>query len=415
METRSKQLHSGSLYWPHTISKVPSYPTLNKRISTQVAIIGGGMTGALCAAVLAKTGISTVLVEGGKVASASTAANTGLLQFSNDIMLYELAEQIGELKAVQFYKECQRALKALAELASSIPFDTGFHVRKSLYYANDVIDAAKLYKEYMLLSKYAFPVGWDLPEALARRIPFRKEAALVTRGDAEINPVRFAHGLIAQAAWNQVRVFEHTRVQEIQRKNGAFIIHTESGEISAHYIVRASGYLPGINNPSRIKPILQRSYAMTTAANAVPESWPGDYMMWETARPYFYFRTTPDGRVIAGGLDEERQDPVTAEHELKVRTDLLITELQKLFPDSRFEAEYAWCGTFGESEDGLPYLGEDVEQPGIFHALGCGGNGTVYGMIAAEMLKDYVNGRKHPLTSLLAPGRSAAEQISIII
>ncbi|MBP1993996.1 NAD(P)/FAD-dependent oxidoreductase [Paenibacillus eucommiae] len=415
MNVTQSKLHNGSLYWPSTMSDIPSYPALNQRVVTQVAIIGGGMTGAICAAVLARSGIPAVVVEGNLAASGSTAANTGLLQFSNDIMLHQLAEQIGEMAAVQFYSACRQALKSLSELADTASFETGFHQRSSLYCASSLEDASKLYKEYGLLRKYGFPVDWGVPSHIQHQDSFRETAALVTHGDAEVNPVRFAHGLIDGAVKQGTKVFEKTKVQEIERRNGRFVIHTANGQIIANQLVRAAGYLPGIESSQQIKPILRRSYAITTPPNSLPSSWPNHYMMWETARPYFYFRTTPDGRIIAGGLDENRPDPVTDSNYLENRAKHLLAELSSLFPEKQWAAEHAWCGTFGESADDLPFLGESPEQPGLFHALGCGGNGTVYGMLAAEMLKAQLLGEKHPLSALLTPRRAGAKPNTQII
>ncbi|NHN32049.1 NAD(P)/FAD-dependent oxidoreductase [Paenibacillus agricola] len=412
----SQKLHHGSLYWPTTLppSQIPSYPSLEGQITAEVAIIGGGITGALCAAVMARSGIKTVLVEGNRVASGSTAANTGLLQFSNDIMLNELAEKIGEAEAVRFYGECRKALVSLAQLDEDIPFETGFHVRSSLYCASTSSDVPKLFKEYSMLRKHGFPVEWGSPHNVGHHLPIRKPAALVTHGDAEINPVKFAHGLIAEAAQKGALIYEHTKVQEVKRVGEKFVITTDFGEIIANRVVRAVGYVPGVSNSTQLKPILKRSYALVTPANSLPDAWPYDCMMWETARPYFYFRTTPDGRLIAGGMDENQADPVTDTDYLVKRTQLLLAELRKLFPGNHWEAEHAWCGTFGESEDDLPFLGETPEQPGIFHALSCGGNGTVYGMIAAEMLRNRILGLDHPMDALLAPKRQIQNRETVL-
>jgi glycine/D-amino acid oxidase-like deaminating enzyme len=406
-DSNSQQLHTGSLYWPTTISHVPKYPALQGHAITEVAIIGGGITGALCAAVLARAGISTILVEGRRVASGSTAANAGLLQFSNDKMLNELADMIGEADAVQFYGECRKALTSLSKLDDAIPYDTGFHVRSSLYCASTSSDVPRLFKEYSMLRKHGFPVEWGSPHNEGHHLPIRKPAALVTHGDAEINPVRFAHGLIAEAERKGAQIYENTPVQDVKRVGERFVITTDLGEIVANRVVRAVSSIPGIERPSRIKPILKRSYALVTPANSLPAAWPYDCMMWETARPSFYFRTTPDSRIIAGGIeDEDQSDPVTDDAYLAKCTRKLLEELARLFPEQKWEAEHAWCGTFGESEDDLPFLGETAEQPGIFHALACGGNGTVFSLIAAEMLRNRILGLTHPMHALLAPERS---------
>ncbi|WP_240415560.1 NAD(P)/FAD-dependent oxidoreductase [Paenibacillus periandrae] len=406
--------HSGSLYWPTTLTHIPSYPALQGHITTEVAIIGGGITGALCAAVLARSGIPTVLVEGQRVASGSTAANTGLLQFSNDTMLSELADKIGETDAVQFYGECRKTLTRLYKLANEIPYDTGFHVRSSLYCASTSSDVPRLFKEYSMLRKHGFPVEWGSPHNTGHHLPIRKPAALVTHGDAEINPIRFAHGLIAEAAHKGANIYENTVVEGVQRMGDKFVITTDFGEIIASRVVRAVSDVPGIESPSRIKPILKRSYALVTPANSLPASWPYDCMMWETARPYFYFRTTPDRRIIAGGIDENQADATNDTDYLFNRTLRLLEELGSLFPEKQWEAEHAWYGAFSESVEDLPFLGETAKQPGIFHAFSSGGNSTVYSMIAAEMLRNRILGQEHPMHALLSPERPAQPDSSAV-
>jgi glycine/D-amino acid oxidase-like deaminating enzyme len=405
-----RKLHDGTLYWPKTMPNMPVYPVLRQRISTEVVIVGGGMTGAICAAIMARHGIPCVLIEGKRVASGSTAANTGLIQFSSDIMLSELMGRIGEPDAVLFYQACRKALVALAQLSADTGEDTGFYTRSSVYCASTEDDMAKLIREYSILRKYDFPVIWGIPSRVGGRVSELKAGALTTHGDAEINPVRLAHALITFAVRHGVQVFENTGVLEVGRVNGKLSLLCAEGEIVANHVVKATGYLPGIVTPtSETSPILKRSFALATVSGQVPDEWPDRYMMWETARPYFYFRTTPDGRIIAGGSDENLSDPTINDKLLRNRTNGLLSELSQLFPDTDWKVEDAWCGTFGESADDLPFLGEHPDQPGIYHALGTGGNGTIFSMIAAGLLKDRLMGRDNPLASLLSPKRNLSD------
>ena len=72
-------------------------------------------------------------------------------------------------------------------------------------------------------------------------------------------------------------------------------------------------------------------------------------MIWETARPYLYMRTTPDNRIIAGGLDEEIPNQDQRELRAKNQSDVLLEEVKSYFPLEALEVDYAWGAVFGNT------------------------------------------------------------------
>ena len=50
----------------------PKFETLNKNLKTDVLIIGGGITGILCAYMLEKSGVDYALVEADRICSGIT-------------------------------------------------------------------------------------------------------------------------------------------------------------------------------------------------------------------------------------------------------------------------------------------------------------------------------------------------------
>jgi glycine/D-amino acid oxidase-like deaminating enzyme len=52
------------------------------------------------------------------------------------------------------------------------------------------------------------------------------------------------------------------------------------------------------------------------------------------------------------------------------------------------------AGTFGETKDGLGYVGIPKGYENTYFILGFGGNGITFGLIAAEMLKDMLLSRE---------------------
>lgn len=109
---------------------------------------------------------------------------------------------------------------------------------------------------------------------------------------------------------------------------------------------------------------------------------------WERADPYLYFRVTSDRRVMVGGEDEPFVNPDKRDALLPAKTTKLLRKFGDYFPALRPEVAFAWAGTFGETKDGLPYIGEAPGHPGALFTLGFGGNGIVYSIIAAELIRD---------------------------
>ena len=124
--------------------------------------------------------------------------------------------------------------------------------------------------------------------------------------------------------------------------------------------------------------------------------------MWETARPYFYLRTTADHRIVFGGADEPFANPSRRDRQLHAKTRRLERRFAALFPELAFRADYAWTGTFAETSDGLPLIGPARPGSRVLHALGYGGNGITFSQIAARILRDHCLERPNRDAALFA-------------
>ncbi|QAY66901.1 NAD(P)/FAD-dependent oxidoreductase [Paenibacillus protaetiae] len=409
----SKKLHSGNLYWPTTMSGEAAYPGVQTDIQTQTVIVGGGMSGIMCGYIFAKSGIPCVAVERGAIADGSTSANTGLLQFSNDIMLWELIEQIGEHDAVAFYRACKTAIEQLARAAGDIPADVGFRRRSSLYFASSEQDLPKLNKEFEALNRSGFDVEYWQPRDIAARFPFSKPGAIVTHGDAEVNPYQFVHGLAGRAVQEGLQLYEHTDIVSHETgHDGKHRLLTADGyTLTCDQVVFAVGYEPEELKGKLVKAELNRSFVAVSAPQQDLSPWHERFMLWETARPYLYMRTTVDGRVVIGGLDEESQAPIEGKHARQKRTEKLYKLIAAYFPSFDAPLEYEWSATFGESSDNLPFIGEDPHRRGVYYCLGYGGNGTVYSTIGSLLLRDLIAGYDNPLARIVGLERATLAKV----
>ncbi|SFA79590.1 MULTISPECIES: FAD-binding oxidoreductase [unclassified Bacillus (in: firmicutes)] len=405
------KLHNGSLYWPNTLQpKDWMVEQSEKANKYDIVIIGGGMAGALSAYALIQEGLKVAIIDKGKMGMGSSAANTGLLQFSNDIMLHELSKQIGEDKAVRFYKLCQTAMDQLAAVAQSLPFESDFIRRKSIYYASMEEDVDKLRKEFYALKKNGFPTDYWTNKEMTNHLPFSKPGALVTYGDAEVNPLKFIRGILTFLQKKGVHLFEETEVLKVKEQSEHVTVETSLGNLRASNVIFATGYepLPILNAlPSDIN----RSYAIATEPIPDLSEWIDQALIWETKRPYLYLRTTADGRIIAGGLDENISFPPENEDWIHNRAQRLKQEVEKLFPMLPIKIAHAWGASFGESLDNLPFIGVHPGKKRLFYLLGYGGNGTVYSMLGSHILRDLILKRPNDGADIVSLTRSSRKRI----
>ncbi|MED1204526.1 NAD(P)/FAD-dependent oxidoreductase [Heyndrickxia acidicola] len=393
-------LHSGKYYWPLTLKEPPAYPSLEEDITCDVVIIGGGNSGAQCAYSLMKSGLDVVLVDKRKIGTGSTSVNTALLQYLGDKMLFELVNSFGEEASIQHTKLCQEAIRDIESDSQNMDIDPDFKRRDSLYYASDHAGAEKLQKEFSYLSKHGFSADMLTENEISKRYPFRKESALYIYNDGEINPFKYNHGLLLKAHQNGVRIFEETRIsgQSFQKDIATF--HTDKGHsIKARHAIIAAGY-EGLDFKKEKNSILTSSYAVVTNPVDSFDGWYNQTLIWETARPYIYIRTTFDNRIIIGGLDENTMYPDARDSKIPNKKEKLIKEFNKLFPSIDVRPEYYLGAFYGGMHDGLPIIGEYEEYPNCYFLFAYGDNGLVYSRAMAKIIAEVIVKGSHPALKL---------------
>lgn len=384
-----------SPFWLIKNGYLKNYFALRENISADYAIIGGGITGALMLWYLAKAGVDAVLVDRRHFGTNSTCASTGLLQYEIDTPLFELSEKVGEKNAARSYLLCLEAIEKLDRIAEKLPLKINIERRPSFFYASRKKDVEDLKKEFQIRRKHGIELEfWD-EEKICENFPFRAPAALFSKSGGQVDAYRLTHGLIEDSVNPGARVFDKTEIKLIETEKRGIKLLTSAGcEIKAKKLIVACGYESVNYLPMRVGR-LHSTYALISEPFAQKNLWHQNCLIWETAKPYLYLRTTDDNRIIVGGKDEPFYSPKKRDRLLhKKQKDLEKAFIGK-FPDLEFRTDYAWAGTFGETEDGLPYIGSVKQLPHTIFALGFGGNGITFSQIAAEIVRDQAVGKKN--------------------
>ncbi|MFL5495063.1 MAG: NAD(P)/FAD-dependent oxidoreductase, partial [Gemmatimonadales bacterium] len=358
-----RDLVGGHPLWPLTDPPPSHYLPITSDTTCDAVVIGGGVTGALVAFLLVDAGLDVVVAEGREVAGGSTSANTALLLYESDLPLYRLAERMGERNAVEVYRLCRDALAGFHRIVSRLDEPCGFAPRPSLYLASRPDDVQALRREHEMRRRHGFAVDFLDRADLESCCAFPSPAALLSHDAAELDPVCFSRQLLAQAERSGARVHERTWITDLRSSHGSVEMTTERGcRIHARHAVLAAGYESERFLGRRLAQD-NSTYALATEPVGELRGWPDRALIWETARPYFYLRTTPENRILIGGLDEKDVSAARRDALLEGKCRLLLERLRGMFPGLEPRVGSAWCGAFFNTRDSLPYIGQHPELP----------------------------------------------------
>ncbi len=393
-------LKAGYPFWlvkdglPHT------FPKLDHDVETDVVVLGAGISGALVRYQMIKAGISCVTLDARTIGLGSTSASTSLLQYEIDVPLYRMTEMIGKEKAERAYALCDEAIDVLGEIAKEVGGEY-YEPKKSLFYAAYKKDVSWLKKEYEARKAAGFKVRWLEGQEVKDEFGFEAPAAILSSHAAQTNAYMLAHCLLQYQA-KKSPIYDRTPVTDIKHTAKGVTLKTESGyTVKCNRLVYATGY-EVVNYIDKDIVKLLSTYAVVSEQYNERYFWKDEVLIWNTANPYLYMRTTPDNRVLIGGRDVDFYAPYKRDKLLKRKTEQLAADANKLFPHLNFKPEFSWTGTFGSTKDGLPYIGPYKKLPNSYFALGFGGNGITFSVIAAKIITDMLLGRENPYAALFS-------------
>ena len=399
--TEDRDLRTGTPVWSSYASSSITVEALRQGIRADVVVVGAGVTGALIAEALSSRGLSTVVLDRRQPSHGSTAASTALLQFELDTPLIRLADDVGFERASRVWRRSFKAIEDLANLVRHLRLDCDFRGRRALYLAGSVLGAAELAEEGRQRRAIGLPSTFLGATELRDLAGFEREAALLSSGAADVDPVRLTHGLLRCAMARGMRLFSPVQLAEVAPSSRKVAMATADGvELEAVAVVFATGYELADGVPSQGH---RRTSTWAFATRPQPSAlWSKGELIWEASKPYLYIRSTTDGRVVVGGEDEDCDDEAARDALLPRKTAALQKKTNQLMPWLDVSAEYAWAGTFGESENGLPSIGRIPGMANCYAVLGYGGNGLTFGVIAAQIMAGLLCQRNDPDASLFA-------------
>jgi glycine/D-amino acid oxidase-like deaminating enzyme len=385
------------------------FPTLRRELEVDIAVMGGGITGASVAWRFANAGYRVAVVEAASIGRGSTAASTALLMQEPDEDLSALTRRYGRRRAQRIWQLSLSATEEFIATLNQLGIHCDLQRRDSIYYAPDPASARKLRIEQRLRQAAGIRGRWLAGAALRRTIGFDAAGAIRTSGNAQADPYKACIGLLRAAAAAGAHVYERSPVRAIRPSKQGVVLTTPRGTIRADRVIVATGYATPYFKPLPARFRMLNTYVVATpplTRSVRRRIGLGAVMLWDTGRPYHYARWTADHRLVLGGADRpavsERQRQAALEH----GTRAVLAHFTRLYPSlTEIEIECRWEGLFATTPDGLPYIGPHRRYPRQLFALGYGGNGMTFGFLASRLLLDWYRGDRSSDHALFAFNR----------
>ena len=362
--------------WENEIT-MPRFPTMQGNRKTDVLIVGGGLTGLLCAWRLQQEGVDYLLIEADRICSGTSGKTTAKITSQHGLIYEKIAHTYGLETARLYYEANEAALEAYGRICANLECDFGR--KDSFVYTTD--NPNRLKRELYVLEKIGARA--DFAEILP--LPFHVEGAIRFRNQAQFHPLKFAERLCYG-----LKILEHAPARAF---NGNTVL-TDYGRITAEKIIVAT-HFPILNKRGFYfaKQYQSRSY-MVSLLNA-PQL---NGMYRDESECGFSFRNYGTSLLVGGNSHRTGKSGGGWAALEKVA--------QRWYPTARLQ--YRWAAQDCMTLDGIPYIGKYSKGSSEYYvATGFNKWGMTSAMLASMILTDQICGRENPYESVFTPQRSS--------
>ncbi len=385
-------------YWLETVSIPPCGSARPLPDCVDVAIVGAGFAGLSAARTLAGRGVHVAVLEAHTIGWGASSRNGGMVLTGLKLPLPALISRYGKERVRRMYAASLASIDCVEQILREEKIDCCFsrcgHLEVACKRAHfDAYAGAAAFVAREFNHTLRIVPKNELRSEIGSDIYY---GGMVDEASAGINPARYVAGLAKAAQRAGAALFEHTSVTQVERDNskgsGPFRLSTSQGSLSARDVILTSGAYTTDATPALRKKIIPiGSYIITTEVlsdDLARELSPKNRMIYDSKHFLYYYRLTPDRRMLFGGRAAFFPESANTVRE---SAEILRRGMIRVFPQLRdSKVEYAWGGTLDFAFDVMPHAGR---IDGMHFAMGFAGHGvaaaTYFGAkIAAALCGD---------------------------
>jgi glycine/D-amino acid oxidase-like deaminating enzyme len=373
----------------------PDFPRLRGEHTVDVVIVGGGLTGCATAYACAAAGMRPLLIEADRIGSGSAGRSAGLLLPDPGVPFKDIAKAHG-LRAARRIFEGYR--KASSDAAATL---RRLKIRCDLESCDDLIVAVRdgekeLRREQDARTEAGLEARWLAGPGARKLLALDAVAAIKPGAGFTLDPYRACVGLASAAKSRGGILFERSVVTKVRVGRNDVDVIADGAVVRAKTVIVSTGIATAEFKPLRrhFKP--RATYLVLTEplpASMRKQLGADRVAIRDTASPRHRIRRTKDGRLLIAGGDCDAT-PARQRDAVRVqRTGQLMYELLLMYPViSGLQPQYGWEMPYGETADGLMYIGPHRNYPRHLFALGSSGDSITGAFLAARVLARAVRG-----------------------
>jgi glycine/D-amino acid oxidase-like deaminating enzyme len=379
-------------YWLDTANPAGDFRGTEVPARADVAIVGAGLTGLSTAVHLARRGAKVALFDAHTVGWGASGRNGGMATTGLAISFATAVRRYGEGPATAMFRSYNDAIDTLEEVVRNEGIDCAFERTGRLTLACKPAHYQRFEAAAELMGRLAGQeVSLVPPSRIHEEIGSDYyHGAMVDPLGAGVHVGRLVSGLAASASAGGVSIHEECRVIGLTRRGRyAHDVRTDLGTVRADQVVLAtSGYTGGLVPWLRRRIVPVGSFIIVTEPldpAVAAELLPHRRVASDSKHLLYYFRVTPDNRLLFGG--RARFSGSQQDSDLRSAR-ILRRAMGEVFPQlAKARVDYCWGGLVDMSLDQMVHAGE---RDGVFYSVGYSGHGvqmaTHMGKVLAQVL-----------------------------
>ena len=382
-------------YWIETVTMPPSQSARDLPDSIDVAVVGAGFCGLSAARTLAKRGVKVAVFEAETFGWGASSRNGGMVLSGMKLPVPTLIKRYGREAVRKMYAASLDSIDCVEQIVREENIDCNFsrcgHLEvacKQAHFAGYEESAALVKREFN--HELRIIPKSELRGEIGSDIYF---GGMVDETSAGVNPARYVAGLAHAAQRAGACLYDRTRVTSVELEKNInarrFRVKTAKGTLTAREVILASGAYTTEAAPALRKKIIPiGSFIIATEilpADLARELSPRNRMIYDSKHFLYYYRLTPDNRMLFGG--RAAFFPET-ENTVRQSAEILRRGMTGVYPQLRdAKVEFVWGGTLDFTLDVMPHAGK---IGGMYFAAGFAGHGvaaaTWFGMKLAGLI-----------------------------